>query len=117
MEDWFQSSQTLEEEKTSYAEEILTKDAYRWWDQEDSTRVHFDEPAYSWKYIKQLMYDEFVKNAAFQNQYYVKIETSTKLRRWIQTTTPSPKDVPKQTCGSKPKRVLSNTLMKQREVK
>ncbi|VVB04519.1 unnamed protein product [Arabis nemorensis] len=73
VEIWFQSNRILEEEKTSYAEDTLTEDAYRHWDREDTMRLEFDEPTYSWEDMKQLMYDEFVKGVAAGRQCYVKI--------------------------------------------
>ncbi|VVB02476.1 unnamed protein product [Arabis nemorensis] len=98
MDNWFQSNQVLEEEKMTYAEETLTEDAFRHWEREDYMRMDFDEPAYSWEDIKKIMYEEFVKDVEANKQYYVKIDSNPKPRRWILATRSYPKAKPKKAC-------------------
>ncbi|VVB15326.1 unnamed protein product [Arabis nemorensis] len=117
MDNWFQSNQVLEEEKMTYAEETLTEDAFRHWEREDYMRIDFDEPAYSWEDMKKIMYEEFVKDAEANKQYYVKIDANPKPRRWILVTRSYPKAKPKKACCPEPKRVFPNTQEKKTAAK
>ncbi|VVA98845.1 unnamed protein product [Arabis nemorensis] len=49
MEDWLQANQISEEEKTSYAEDTLTEDAFRQWEQDAYIRLEYDVPDASWE--------------------------------------------------------------------
>ncbi|VVA92412.1 unnamed protein product [Arabis nemorensis] len=44
MEDWLQANNIPEEEKTSYAEDTFTEDAFREWDLDANIRVEYDVP-------------------------------------------------------------------------
>ncbi|XP_020885863.1 troponin T, cardiac muscle-like, partial [Arabidopsis lyrata subsp. lyrata] len=49
MEENFQSRQVPMEEQLSYALDALTGPAYEWWEQEENTRVNYNEPAHTWE--------------------------------------------------------------------
>ncbi|KAG7585672.1 hypothetical protein ISN45_Aa02g010170 [Arabidopsis thaliana x Arabidopsis arenosa] len=67
MEENFQSCQVPMEEQLSYALDALTGPAYEWWEQEENTRVNYNEPAHTWESFKLEIYEEFVKKAAAQD--------------------------------------------------
>lgn len=79
----------------TYAEETLTENAFRHWEREDM-QFDFDKPTYAWEDMKKVMYEEFVKDAEANKQYYVKIESNPEPRKWILATNPSKKTVPKK---------------------
>ncbi|VVA92573.1 unnamed protein product [Arabis nemorensis] len=117
MDNWFRSNQVPEAEKTTYAEETLTEDAFRHWEREDYMRIDFDEPAYSWEDMKKIMNVEFVKDAEANKQYYVKIDSNPKPRRWILATRSYQKAKPKKACCPEPKRVYPNNQEKKTATK
>ncbi|KAG5402962.1 hypothetical protein IGI04_009081 [Brassica rapa subsp. trilocularis] len=46
-----------------YAKDTLTGEAYNWWNQLDANRIYFNDPAFTWKEVKMVMYTEFVERA------------------------------------------------------
>ncbi|CAN6990137.1 unnamed protein product [Brassica rapa subsp. trilocularis] len=61
MEQWFIAWRIPEKLKLTYAKDTLTGEAYNWWSQLDADRIYFNDPAFTWKEVKMLMYSEFVK--------------------------------------------------------
>ncbi|VVB02478.1 unnamed protein product [Arabis nemorensis] len=117
MDNWFQSNQVPEEEKTSYAEDTLTEDAFRHWEQDAYARLEYVVPESSWKEMKQLLQKEFMEDAATNQQYYSKIYTNPERRRWILATTSSPKAKPKKAYCPKQKKVSPHVLKENPEAK
>ncbi|XP_056857076.1 uncharacterized protein LOC130506448 [Raphanus sativus] len=68
MEDWFQANNIPEKEKTMYAEETLTKNAYRHWAQDTSLRLEFGLPEYSWEEMKRFIHKELVEDAEINQE-------------------------------------------------
>lgn len=65
MEQWFIAWRIPEKLKLTYAKDTLTGEAYNWWSQLDADRIYFNDPAFTWKEVKMLMYSEFVKKAKY----------------------------------------------------
>ncbi|KAG7572503.1 hypothetical protein ISN44_As09g008650 [Arabidopsis suecica] len=115
--DWFEWYHVPEKKKTSYAEDALTGGAYDWWDYIETTRIHFKDPAYSWKEMRKLMYGEFVKNASAQAHHNDKGVTPTNSKRQNQQKS-SCKVVNKNAFPvPEPQKVFPNTLSKKSEAK
>uniref|UniRef100_A0A1J3E2G6 Uncharacterized protein n=1 Tax=Noccaea caerulescens TaxID=107243 RepID=A0A1J3E2G6_NOCCA len=115
MEDWLQANNIPEEEKTSYAEDTLTEDAFRCWEQDAYVRLEYDEPDSSWEEMKQILNKEFVEDAVTNLQYYSRIYANPEPRRWILATRSSPKSKQKRAHRDEPKKVLPSALMEKTE--
>ncbi|KAG7591716.1 hypothetical protein ISN45_Aa01g007110 [Arabidopsis thaliana x Arabidopsis arenosa] len=114
MEDWLSSNQIPEEEKTIYAEDTLTEDAFRRWEQDAYIRLEYDEPDASWEEMKQLLYEEFVEDAGDMRQYNLRVYANPEPRRWILA---KPKATPKRAFIPKPKKETTPALKEKTESK
>ncbi|KAG7585991.1 Zinc finger CCHC-type superfamily [Arabidopsis thaliana x Arabidopsis arenosa] len=114
MEDWLSSNQIPEEEKTIYAEDTLTEDAFRRWEQDAYIRLEYDEPNASWGEMKQLLYEEFVEDAGDMRQYNLRVYANPEPRRWILA---KPKATPKRAFIPKPKKETTPALKEKTESK
>ncbi|KAG2322967.1 hypothetical protein Bca52824_016180 [Brassica carinata] len=75
-EKWFIAWRIPEKLKPTYAVDTLTGEAYKWWSQLDADRIYFNDPAYTLKEVKIVMYTEFVKRA----QHTQKVSTKRTVR-------------------------------------
>ncbi|KAG7543650.1 hypothetical protein ISN45_Aa07g035400 [Arabidopsis thaliana x Arabidopsis arenosa] len=114
MEDWLSTNQIPEEEKTIYAEDTLTEDAFRRWEQDAYIRLEYDEPDASWEEMKQLLYEEFVEDAGDMRQYNLRVYANPEPRRWILA---KPKATPKRAFIPKPKKETTPALKEKTESK
>ncbi|KAG7583687.1 hypothetical protein ISN44_As08g032030 [Arabidopsis suecica] len=114
MEDWLSSNQIPEEEKTIYAEDTLTEDAFRRWEQDAYIRLEYDEPNASWGEMKQLLYEEFVEDAGDMRQYNLRVYANPEPKRWILA---KPKATPKRAFIPKPKKETTPALKEKTESK
>ncbi|VVA99093.1 unnamed protein product [Arabis nemorensis] len=108
MKNWLQANQIPEEEKTSYAEDTLTEDAFRQWKQDAYARLEYDVPDASWEEMKQILRKEFVEDADCKSN--IKIYTNPEPRRWILATKPNPKAKEKKASCPEPKKVFTSTI-------
>ncbi|VVA92408.1 unnamed protein product [Arabis nemorensis] len=96
-----------EDEKTSYAEDTLTEDAFRKWEQDAYARLEYDVADASWEEMKQILRKEFVEDADGESN--IKIYTNPEPRRWILAIRPNPKAKEKKALMSRAKdSVLKN---------
>uniref|UniRef100_M4D152 CCHC-type domain-containing protein n=3 Tax=Brassica campestris TaxID=3711 RepID=M4D152_BRACM len=79
MEQWFIAWRIPEKLKLTYAKDTLTGEAYNWWSQLDADRIYFNDPAFTWKEVKMLMYSEFVKKA----KYIQKVSTRRLIKHQV----------------------------------
>lgn len=114
IEDWLSSNQIPEKEKTIYAEDTLTEDAFRRWEQDAYIRLEYDEPDASWEEMKQLLYEEFVEDTGNMRQYILRVYTNPEPRRWILA---KPKATPKRAFIPKPKKEPTPALKEKTESK
>ncbi|XP_020875363.1 uncharacterized protein LOC110226869, partial [Arabidopsis lyrata subsp. lyrata] len=110
IEDWLSSNQIPEKEKTIYAEDTLTEDAFRHWEQDAYIRLEYDEPEATWEEMKQLMYGEYVEKAGDELRRQIKVLTNPKPRRMIVVAAPQP--TPKSFCCPGPKKVSQDMSKK-----
>ncbi|KAL0802416.1 hypothetical protein Bca101_057592 [Brassica carinata] len=57
-EKWFIAWRIPEKLKPTYAVDTLTGEAYKWWSQLDADRIYFNDPAYTLKEVKIVMYTD-----------------------------------------------------------
>ncbi|XP_033148069.1 uncharacterized protein LOC117134196 [Brassica rapa] len=91
MEHWFDSNQVNEEDKTAIAEDTLTEDAFRKWEQDAYWRLAYDEPEATWQEMKELLYEEYVKGAGDELLNQIRVYTNLEPRRLILAKRPNRK--------------------------
>ncbi|XP_033139412.1 uncharacterized protein LOC117131094 [Brassica rapa] len=91
MEHWFDSNQVHEEDKTAIAEDTLTEDAFRKWEQDAYWRLAYDEPEATWQEMKELLYEEYVKGAGDELLNQIRVYTNLEPRRLILAKRPNRK--------------------------
>ncbi|WZZ39406.1 hypothetical protein YC2023_035665 [Brassica napus] len=91
MEHWFDSNQVHEEDKTTIAEDTLTEDAFRKWEQDAYWRLAYDEPEATWQEMKELLYEEYVKGAGDELLNQIRVYTNLEPRRLILAKRPNRK--------------------------
>ncbi|WZZ36170.1 hypothetical protein YC2023_019571 [Brassica napus] len=91
MEHWFDSNQVHEEDKTAIAEDTLTEDAFRKWEQDAYWRLAYDEPEATWQEMKELLYEEYVKGAGDELLSQIRVHTNLQPRRLILAKRPNQK--------------------------
>ncbi|KAF8109804.1 LOW QUALITY PROTEIN: hypothetical protein N665_0091s0033 [Sinapis alba] len=115
MEDWFQAHNIPEKRKTTYAEETLTKNAYKHWEQDNSLRFEFGQPKYSWEEMKKFLHKELVEDAEI-NQGSEE-ENYAEPDRLIMAVRSAPKARPKKTRDPKLSDTMCNTSTSRRKAK
>ncbi|WZY99073.1 hypothetical protein YC2023_071402 [Brassica napus] len=91
MEHWFDSNQVHEEDKTAIAEDTLTEDAFRKWEQDAYWRLAYDEPEATWQEMKELLYEKYVKGAGDELLNQIRVYTNLEPRRLILAKRPNRK--------------------------